>query len=94
MRLLYAKAISAGRDRGYTPKGVWRLIDERPSDQLSVLLARTRTIRRRGALIARVVGPANPCRAPAAVRDRHTEVLVMTDGVVLQQPSCATDEGL
>jgi hypothetical protein len=47
-----------------------------------------------GALIAWVAGPANTRRAPAAVRDRHTEVLVMTDGAVVRQPSMLSDEDL
>ncbi|MHA7146537.1 DUF5956 family protein [Arthrobacter sp. TmT3-37] len=47
-----------------------------------------------GALIAWVAGPANTCRAPAAVRHRHTEVLVMTDGIVVRQPSLLSDDDL
>ncbi len=47
-----------------------------------------------GALIAWVAGPANTRRAPAAVRDRHTEVIVMTDGTVVRQPSMLSDEDL
>ena len=47
-----------------------------------------------GALIAWVAEPANTRRVPAAVRDRHTEVLVMTDGAVVRQPSMLSDEDL
>jgi hypothetical protein len=47
-----------------------------------------------GALIAWVAGPANTCRVPAAARDRHTEVLVMTGGAVVRQPSMLSDEDL
>jgi hypothetical protein len=47
-----------------------------------------------GALIAWVAGPANTRCTPAAVRDRHTEVLVMTDGTVVRQPSMLSDDDL
>lgn len=47
-----------------------------------------------GALIAWVAGPSNTARKPAAARDRHTEVLVMTDGAVVRQPSMLSDADL
>ncbi|MHA7209573.1 DUF5956 family protein [Arthrobacter sp. MDT1-65] len=47
-----------------------------------------------GALVAWVAGPANTARQSVAVRDRHTEVLVMTDGTFLHQPSMLSDDDL
>lgn len=47
-----------------------------------------------GALVCWVAGPANTCRRPAAVRDRHTEVLVLTNGATVRQPSVLSDADL
>ncbi|WP_326964855.1 DUF5956 family protein [Arthrobacter sp. PL16] len=47
-----------------------------------------------GALVSWVAGPANPCRRPAAAHDRHTEVLVMTNGANVRQPSMLRDADL